>query len=165
MVTPPYRQGFGRWIDEHRTFNRDIDKLISQFRTSNHSFPCPQQFPAQLLRRTEGSASVLRSHDRSSFLFHTQELQRGCERATAPWRSHKIESGPALVCTRLGSWIDEAGRGPVLGSAVESQSSMTSLPPDSPVTLLLPVPRQTNLEIQRVPRWKKITPTFTGIPK
>ncbi|MGH0188097.1 UNVERIFIED_CONTAM: hypothetical protein FKN15_027806 [Acipenser sinensis] len=33
-----------------------------------------QPFPTQLLRRAEGSASVLRSHDRASF-FQTQELQ------------------------------------------------------------------------------------------
>ncbi|MGH0160531.1 UNVERIFIED_CONTAM: hypothetical protein FKN15_039009 [Acipenser sinensis] len=31
--------------------------------------------PAELLRNTEGSVSVLRSHERASFLFYTQELE------------------------------------------------------------------------------------------
>ncbi|XP_033862818.3 uncharacterized protein LOC117404163 isoform X1 [Acipenser ruthenus] len=62
-----------------------------------------QHSPTQLLRRAEGSASVLRSHGRASFLFHTQELESGCQRATAPWRT-----SPAGFCSELGGWPVES---------------------------------------------------------
>ncbi|MGH0119514.1 UNVERIFIED_CONTAM: hypothetical protein FKN15_006006 [Acipenser sinensis] len=63
------------------------------------------QFPTRP-RRPEGSVDVLRSHDRASFLFYTQELESGCQRATSLWRTKAILAGVCSVLTgRLASRV------------------------------------------------------------
>ncbi|MGH0142592.1 UNVERIFIED_CONTAM: hypothetical protein FKN15_053738 [Acipenser sinensis] len=55
------------------------------------------QFPTWL-RRAKGSVAILQSHDRASFLFYTQELESGSQRATGLW------SLQVSALSSLGSW-------------------------------------------------------------